>query len=106
MTSLRIVFVLGLVAVLSGFASPGMALVIGLVFGVAFEHPFGTGSKRLSKLLLQASVVGLGFGMNLHEVMAAGRRGFFYTLLSISFTMITGMALGALFRVLEFEGSA
>ena len=44
-------------------------------------------------------MVGLGFGMNLHEVIRVGRSGFLYTLLSISFTMLAGMALAALFKV-------
>jgi uncharacterized integral membrane protein (TIGR00698 family) len=52
-----------------------------------------------SKWLLQASVVGLGFGMNLHDVIRAGRSGFIYTLLSISFAMATGMLLGRLWHV-------
>lgn len=37
--------------------------------------------------------------MNLHEVVHAGRSGFLYTLLSISFAMIVGMTLGRLLRV-------
>jgi len=44
-------------------------------------------------------VVGLGFGMNLQQVIHAGRSGFLYTMLSISFAMIVGMSLGALLRV-------
>jgi uncharacterized integral membrane protein (TIGR00698 family) len=93
------VFVIGLLVAASGFASPPVALGIGLVFGLFFSHPFSIASRKLSKFLLQASVVGLGFGMNLHEVMHAGRHGFFYTLLGISFAMVVGMGLGALFSV-------
>ena len=37
--------------------------------------------------------------MNLHQVIHAGRSGFAYTLLSISFAMIAGMGLGALLNV-------
>ncbi|MGA2419090.1 MAG: putative sulfate exporter family transporter, partial [Candidatus Acidiferrum sp.] len=48
---------------------------------------------------LQAAVVGLGFGMNLHEVLKAGRSGFFYTAISISFAIALGMALGRLLQV-------
>lgn len=95
----RFLFLLGLVAAASGYVSPPIALALGLVFGLTVPHPFHTGSKKLSKYLLQASVVGLGFGMNLHDVIHAGRSGFVYTLLSISFAMIAGMSLGALFKV-------
>jgi uncharacterized integral membrane protein (TIGR00698 family) len=95
----RLLFILGLLAAASGFVSPPLALALGLVFGLAVAHPFHTGSKKLSRYLLQASVVGLGFGMNLHQVIHAGRSGFLYTLLSISFAMGAGMALGALLKV-------
>src|SRR6266481_8957449 len=95
----RIVFILGLLLAASSFASPPVALAMGLVFGLVFSHPFTKGSARLSKVLLQASVVGLGFGMNLQEVVRAGRSGFLYTLLSISFALICGMLLGFLLRV-------
>jgi len=95
----KTVFVLGLLAAASSFTSPPVALALGLAFGLLFRHPFEKQSARLSRLLLQVSVVGLGFGMNLHEVIRAGRRGFVYTLLSIGFAMIAGMLLGALLRV-------
>lgn len=95
----RLVFFIGLLVAASGFASPPVALAMGLGFGLVFLHPFPGLSRTLSKYLLQASVVGLGFGMNLHEVMHAGRHGFFYTMLGISFAMIAGLALGALFSV-------
>jgi uncharacterized integral membrane protein (TIGR00698 family) len=76
-----------------------VALAIGLVFGLIFTNPFPAQTRKISKILLQASVVGLGFGMNLHEVLRAGRSGFIYTLLGISFALAIGMALGALFEV-------
>jgi uncharacterized integral membrane protein (TIGR00698 family) len=95
----KVVFILGLVVAASGFASPPVALALGLLFGLIFAHPFDKASKKLSRYLLQASVVGLGFGMDLHQVIRAGRSGFLYTLLSISFALIVGMALGSLFKV-------
>src|SRR5437868_11868548 len=95
----KTLFVLGLICAASGFVSPPVALAMGLAFGLAFAHPFDFASKKLSRYLLQASVVGLGFGMNLDEVVHAGRSGFLYTLLSISFAMIVGMTLGRLLRV-------
>src|SRR5579863_7919318 len=95
----KVIFILGLVIAGSGFASPPLALALGLLFGLTLTHPFGAASRKLSRYLLQASVVGLGFGMNLHQVIHAGRSGFAYTLLSISFAMIAGMTLGALLNV-------
>ena len=95
----RIVFLFCLLVSASGFVSPPIALTMGLVFGLALPHPYSDASKLLSRFLLQASVVGLGFGMNLHQVLHAGRSGFIYTMLGISFTLVVGMALGKLLRV-------
>ncbi len=95
----RVIFILCLVASASGFVTPPVALAMGLVFGLALPHPYGKQAKQYSKYLLQASVVGLGFGMNLHQVVQAGRSGFVYTLLGISFALLAGMALGALLSV-------
>ena len=95
----RIVFLLCLLVSASGFVSPPVALTMGLLFGLTLPHPYGSLSKTFSKFLLQASVVGLGFGMNLHQVVQAGRSGFVYTLLGISFALLAGMGLGALLAV-------
>jgi uncharacterized integral membrane protein (TIGR00698 family) len=95
----RVIFILCLLVSCSGFVSTPVALVIGLAFGLLFPHPYSRQTKASSKYLLQASVVGLGFGMNLHQVIQAGRSGFVYTTLGISFALLVGMGLGALFRV-------
>src|ERR1700692_387624 len=95
----RIVFLFCLLVSASGFVSPPVALTMGLVFGLALPHPYSHASKILSRFLLQASVVGLGFGMNLHQVLHAGRSGFLYTMLGISFALLAGMGLGAILSV-------
>jgi uncharacterized integral membrane protein (TIGR00698 family) len=95
----RIIFILCLLVSASGLVSPPVALAMGIVFGLALKHPYERISQWLSKFLLQASVVGLGFGMNLHQVVHAGRSGFVYTMLGIAFAMLVGMGLGALLRV-------
>jgi len=94
-----ILFLLALGFAASGWASPPLALAIGLAFGLLFRNPFAEPAAKFSRALLQASVVGLGFAMNLHDVVHAGRSGFLYTLLGIVFAMTAGMALGALLRV-------
>lgn len=94
-----ILFLLGLGFAASGWASPPLALAIGLAFGLLCKNPFADHTAKLPRGLLQASVVGLGFGMNLHDVVRAGRSGFAYTLLGIAFAMTVGMALGALLKV-------
>jgi len=95
----KLLFALGILFCLTPLASPPLALVAGLLFGAVAVHPYPAESRRLSKLLLQAAVVGLGFGMNLQEVLRAGKSGFLYTALSITFAMVLGMLLGKLMEV-------
>ena len=92
-------FFIGLIVAATGLVSPPVALVGGIVYGFSFAHPFHVESRRLSKFLLQASVVGLGFGMDLHEVIHAGRSGFVYTAGSITFALLLGWALGKFLKV-------
>jgi uncharacterized integral membrane protein (TIGR00698 family) len=58
-----------------------------------------TESSKLAKALLQLSVVALGFGMNLVEVLKVGRSGFLYTAVSISASLAIGLLLGKMLRV-------
>jgi uncharacterized integral membrane protein (TIGR00698 family) len=94
----KTVFFLGLLLAASGFVSPVVALLGGLAFGFAVEHPYRAESSSVAKLLLQASVVALGFGMNLRQVVQAGRSGFVYTAVSILTAMALGLTLGWLLR--------
>ena len=95
----KFVFFAAILVVTSRFSSPSMALALGILFGCIFEHPYPNHSRKLAHILLQASVVGLGFGMNLTQILAAGRAGFLYTALSISAALLIGWALGKLFHV-------
>lgn len=95
----KTVFFLALILTASGIISPPFALVVGIVYGFSFVHPYHLESRNLSHLLLQLAVVGLGFGMNLRQVVHAGKAGFFYTAISISGVMLLGWLLGRLFRV-------
>lgn len=92
-------FFAGLILAASGLLSPPVALAAGLVYGFTFEHPYHLDAKRLSKLLLQVSVVGLGFGMDLQQVLRAGRSGLVYTAAGITFAMLLGWALGKVLSV-------
>jgi uncharacterized integral membrane protein (TIGR00698 family) len=100
---IKTLFFAGLIISASGYVSPPIALTVGIIFGLSVTHPLPADSKDLSRFLLQASVVALGFGMNLHEVIKAGRSGFVYTALGISFALIVGLALG---KFLQVRGNA
>jgi uncharacterized integral membrane protein (TIGR00698 family) len=93
------IFLLCIILSASGFVSPAAALAAGIVFGLLLPHPFAPESRDLSRLLLQASVVALGFGMNLHQVVHAGASGFAYTAISITFAILLGTLLGRMLSV-------
>jgi uncharacterized integral membrane protein (TIGR00698 family) len=95
----KTIFFLLLILSATGFISAPIALCAGIIFGLASVHPYSADSRALSKFLLQASVVALGFGMNLHEVLKAGRSGFIYTAMGISFALLAGFLLGKLLSV-------
>lgn len=83
-----------LVAVATVFTSPVVGLLAGIVFAVVFGNPLPSVSKKISKNLLQISVVGLGFGMNVHEALQSGRDGMLMTIVSVSAVLVIGWFLG------------
>src|SRR6185437_6200129 len=95
----RNLFYIGIIFSASGLIGPPFALAAGLAFGLTTVHHFHVESRQLSKFLLQVAVVCLGFGMNLKEVVHAGRSGFIYTAISITFVLSLGVLLGKLLRV-------
>jgi uncharacterized integral membrane protein (TIGR00698 family) len=97
--STKTIFFLLMILSATGFISPPIALCAGIIFGLAFVHPFAADSRSLARFLLQASVVALGFGMNLHEVLKAGRSGFIYTAVGITFALLAGTLLGKMLAV-------
>ena len=95
----KAIFFVGIILAASGVVSPAIALLGGLIYGLTLAHPFHVESRNLTQFLLQTSVVALGFGMNLHEVLQAGRSGFLYTALSITAAMLLGLGLGYIIHV-------
>ena len=79
------------------FVSTWMALAAGIAFSFAVGNPWPKGSSRVGKYLLQISVVGLGFGMNIVEVWRVGRSSFLFTAVGIAFTLACGFLLGRFF---------
>lgn len=74
--------------------TPAIALFLGLVYALIFECPYPKFNKKTSKYLLQASVVGLGFGMNLIESLKSGSEGMLFTVVSVVGVMVIGVMLG------------
>ncbi len=79
--------------------SPPIALGLGLAYALVIGSPFQTQSAKWTKILLQVSVAGLGFGMTLTSVLGAGKEGFFFAAATIVGTLFVGTVLGRLLGV-------
>jgi len=95
---LKLLFWLLLLTCCLPIVSAPMALTVGLAFGLVIGNPWKNSTSTWSRRLLQASVVGLGFGMNLPVILKTSKDAFLYTAISISFTMLAGWLLGLLFK--------
>jgi uncharacterized integral membrane protein (TIGR00698 family) len=95
----KCLFFVGLSAAALGSLGPPLSLTAGIAFGLAVQHPFERQSARVSKVLLQLSVVALGFGINFGEVLKAGRDSFVYTSLEIALVIGLGLVVGRLLKV-------
>jgi uncharacterized integral membrane protein (TIGR00698 family) len=94
----QLIFVVLLLFCTTIFVSPPIALVLGLIVANLFGHPFLELNHKATNYLLQFSVVGLGFGMNVHSAVSAGKEGFLFTIISIVSTLILGTFLGKWFK--------
>lgn len=100
MQTLRaVILVLAVVFCLTPWASPPLALAIGVAIALTVGHPWPEANARVTRILLQLCVIGLGFGMNLHQVIRAGSIGIVITIVSIAATVLAGYALGRALRV-------
>lgn len=98
-TLVKVLFILCMVLCILGYVSSPVALVGGFLFSYFLGHPFLTLNSKAVNWLLKIAVVGLGFGMNLKETLAAGKEGFILTIFSISATLIIGYFLGKLLKM-------
>lgn len=94
-----ILFGIVFIFLLTGWSSPPLGLGLGLIIGMTVGNPFREKSQNVSKILLQVCVVGLGFNMNLQDVLKVSQSGFVYTIFGIGFVMGLGFVLGKIFRV-------
>ena len=90
----KIIFIICVAFCLTPFASPAIALLAGLVIAQLIGHPYLHLNHKATHILLQVSVVGLGFGMNVHSALQAGKQGILFTIASITTTLIFGYFMG------------
>lgn len=83
----------------SFFLPTAISLLAGILLAVTLGSPFKKFTKKVSKYLLQLSVIGLGFGMNLHSAIEAGKDGMLFTIVSVTGVMCLGVLLGKAFRL-------
>jgi uncharacterized integral membrane protein (TIGR00698 family) len=89
----QIIFVIALIFCFSPFVDPPLALLLGLTLSLTIGHPYLHLNHKATNWLLKISVVGLGFGMNLHHAIEAGKEGLVFTIFSIGITLLAGWLL-------------
>lgn len=95
----RAIFIVAIVLCLLPATSPPLALLMGLVLALSIGDPFAHCNQKATGWLLKASVVGLGFGMDLQHAIAAGKDGLLFTVFSIVITLGLGWFLAKRLRV-------
>lgn len=78
----------------AAWVTPPVALFLGLLFALTCGQAHPNFNKKVSKYLLQYSVVGLGFGMNLQVALESGKEGMEFTVISVVGTMLIGWLFG------------
>ena len=95
----KVLFIVLLLITLLPQVTPAIALFMGLALALIAGQAYPKFAKKTSKYLLQALVVGLGFGMNLHESLASGKDGMLFTIVSVIAVMVIGFFVGKWLRV-------
>lgn len=98
-TAREVIFFILVVLCLSPFVSPPVALLLGLIVAQFIGHPYLHRNHKATHILLQVSVVGLGFGMNVTSAMKAGREGIVFTIVSIIGTLVIGYLMGKFLKI-------
>jgi uncharacterized integral membrane protein (TIGR00698 family) len=85
---------------LTPIISAPLALLLGIIIAQVVGNPYsGIIQKyKVTPRLLQYSVVGLGFGMNIHNAVQAGKQGVLFTIITILGTLILGAILGLMMK--------
>lgn len=95
--SLKILFIILAALCFFPVVSPPIALFLGIIFVNIFGQVFN--ADKIIKIVLQVSIIGLGFGINLKQALQAGSEGFLFTVFSITLIVVLGIVLGYIFRI-------
>ena len=95
----QIIFILCLLCCIIFDVSPPIALLTGLILAFTIGHPFLSLNKKATTLLLQVSIVCLGFNVNLTHALEAGEKGFVFTVCTIGITLLAGFLIGKWLKI-------
>ncbi len=95
----KIIYIVAIAVCTMPFIDTPFALLIGIILAQTVQHPFPKNNKRFTHILLQFSVVGLGFGMNAWQALNAGKQGLVFTIFSIVSTITLGLFIGKRMKV-------
>ncbi len=98
-TTRELIFLLAVVFCLSPMITPPIALLMGLIIAQFIGHPYLHLNHKATHILLQVSVVGLGFGMNVDTALKAGKDGVLFTVFSIIGTLVIGLFMGKILKI-------
>ncbi|HJR99998.1 MAG TPA: putative sulfate exporter family transporter [Flavobacterium sp.] len=94
----QIIFLSLLLICLTGKVTPPIALLLGIAVANLSGHPWLHLNHKIIHVLLQVSVVGLGFGMNIKSALASSGEGFVLTVTTLFSTLLIGILLGKWFK--------
>ncbi len=95
----KVIFIIAASLCFLPFVDPSIALLAGFILTLVLGNPFLAFSQKAVNILLQISIVGLGFGMNLFDAAEAGKEGLVFTVSSIFLTLAVGLLLGKLLSI-------
>jgi len=81
------------------FFSAPLALFLGILLAFFYKGEEVISTGKLTKYLLQGSIVCMGFAMSVPEVIQTGKTGFMITVVSVVVTVLFGVLLGRLLHV-------
>lgn len=98
-TTQKVIFFTTLIFCLSSLVSPPLALLLGIMIAQFVGHPYLHVNHKITHLLLQICVVGLGFGIDVNTALKVGKEGILFTVFSIFGTLLLGYLLGKFLKI-------
>jgi len=95
----QILFIVCIVSCIIFSIEPPISLLGGIIFALTLGNPFIKYNKRATTLLLQVSIVCLGFNINFQHALSAGEKGFIFTVATIALTLSVGYIIGKWLKI-------